>query len=111
MKGFRRVALTIMCLSLATTLHAQIPGDVWTAREQTRDWQAVASSADGSKLVAVVFGGTIFTSTDWGVTWTPRENPRYWFSVASSASGSNLVAVDADYNSASGGYIYTSPDS
>jgi uncharacterized repeat protein (TIGR01451 family) len=104
-----RCALILTCLSVATTLYAA-PGDDWSPREQNRDWQAVASSADGSKLAAVVFGGRIYTSSDWGVTWTARESSRYWFSVASSASGTRLVAVDADYATV-GGYIYTSTDS
>jgi photosystem II stability/assembly factor-like uncharacterized protein len=84
---------------------------LWTARESSRDWYSIASSADGKKLVAVNFGtsvgngGRIYTSTDSGVTWTPRENARNWYSVASSADGSKLVA--AVYQ----GNIYTSTDS
>lgn len=34
----------------------------WTARETTRNWFAVAASADGSKLVAVVGSGQIYTA-------------------------------------------------
>lgn len=67
-------------------------GARWTARESARFWQAIASSADGNKLVAVVRGGQIYTSTDSGVTWTARETNRNWFAVASSADGSKLVA-------------------
>ncbi|MBI5775498.1 MAG: hypothetical protein HZA89_17395 [Verrucomicrobia bacterium] len=77
----------------------------WTARESSRSWYSVASSADGAKLVAVVLGGQIYTSTDSGVTWTARESSRNWFSVASSADGTKLVAVEG------GGQIYTSTDS
>lgn len=80
-------------------------GASWTAHEPRRDWFSVASSADGSKLVAVAYGSQIYTSTDSGATWTPRESNRYWWSVASSADGSKLVA--AEY----GGRIYTSIDS
>ena len=80
-------------------------GGTWTARESGRNWNAVASSADGTKLVAVVDGGQIFTSTDSGATWTARENARAWSSVASSADGTKLVAV------VWGGQIYTSTDS
>ncbi len=78
----------------------------WTPRESNRSWHSVASSADGSKLVAVVDGGQIYTSTDSGVSWTPRESNRVWFSVASSADGSKLVAVV--YNGQYNGQIYTS---
>lgn len=71
----------------------------------TRLWQSVASSADGSNLVAVVNNGQIYTSTDSGVIWTPRASNRRWLSVASSSDGSKLVAV------VRGGQIYTSTDS
>ena len=79
--------------------------DIWTARESNRDWLSVASSADGNKLVAVEYGGQIYTSTDFGVSWTARESNRNWYSVASSADGSKLVAVVYQ------GQIYTSTDS
>jgi photosystem II stability/assembly factor-like uncharacterized protein len=61
----------------------------------------VASSADGTKLVALVDGGQIYTSTDSGVTWTARDSNRDWIDVASSADGTKLVAL------VNGGQIYT----
>lgn len=77
----------------------------WRPRGNNRDWYCVASSSDGTKLVAVVHGGQIYTSTDSGVSWAPRESNRNWSSVASSADGTKLVATDY------GGQIYTSTDS
>ena len=74
----------------------------WTARDSTRNWQAVASSSDGSKLVAAELGGQIYTSTDSGLTWTAGDSTRNWQAVASSADGNKLVAV------VTGGQIYTS---
>jgi hypothetical protein len=74
----------------------------WVARESNRQWRAVASSDDGSKQVAVVFGGRIYTSTDHGTSWTPRESNRNWRAVASSADGNDLVAT------VEGGQIFTS---
>jgi photosystem II stability/assembly factor-like uncharacterized protein len=69
-------------------------GALWAARETARNWHAVASSADGSKLVAVVpYRGQIWTSTDSGATWSAHESARDWRSVASSADGSKLVAA------------------
>jgi hypothetical protein len=70
-------------------------------------WQAIAASADWTKLVAVSwqlifspFGfvtpsGKIYTSTNSGVTWTANTNfaPNVWSSVASSADGTRLVAA------------------
>jgi photosystem II stability/assembly factor-like uncharacterized protein len=78
----------------------------WTPRESQRPWRSIASSADGSKLVALAQGGLIYTSTDSGVSWTPRESARQWYAAASSADGSKLVAVVNN-----GGQIYTSTDS
>lgn len=78
---------------------------VWPIQDTNRDWYSVASSADGTKLVAVVNGGQIYTSTDSGVAWIPRASVQYWVSVASSADGIKLVAVEQ------GGQIYTSTDS
>jgi hypothetical protein len=69
-------------------------GVSWTARESDRNWFGVASSADGSKLVASVEHGQLYTSSDSGVSWTARESNRYWWNVASSADGSKLVAVE-----------------
>lgn len=83
-------------------------GFTWRTNETSRIWDAVASSSDGSKLVAVVSGGNIFTSTNYGVNWTVRASGLgnlTWSSVASSADVTKLVA------SVNPGFIYTSPDS
>jgi len=82
-----------------------LPGSTWTARDSNREWTCVASSADGTKLVAGTNSGKLYTSTDSGITWTPRENTQNWAGVASSADGSKLVGV------ANNGQIYTSIDS
>ena len=79
-------------------------GVSWTARDGVRDWYAVASSADGTRLAAVGLDDQIYTSSDSGLTWTARESSRTWFSVASSADGRRLVAVEFT------GKIYTSVD-
>ena len=89
-------------------------GQIWTPRDSNRDWRAVASSADGSKLVAAANGGQLYTSTDSGVSWTPRESARNWFAVASSADGSKLVAApigDPLYTSTDSGGTWTPRDS
>lgn len=77
------------------------------ARASTsQNWWGITSSADGSKLAAVVAtSGQIYTSTDSGLTWTARESLRDWRGIASSADGVKLAAV------AQGGQIYTSTDS
>jgi len=54
----------------------------------------IASSADGTKLIAVASGGTIYISADWGETWTKTDAPNEnWNSVACSSDGGKLVAV------------------
>src|SRR5882762_9332890 len=75
------------------------------------NWHAVASSADGARLVAVsggaVQGGPIFISTNSGATWMPSSAPiQKWYSVASSADGTRLIATPS-----SGGVTYMSADS
>ena len=64
---------------------------------------SVSSSSDGAKLVAAVYIGYIYTSTDSGVTWTAQTDAgsRVWWSVTSSSDGTKLVAV------MSPGSIYT----
>ena len=97
---------------LAGNLSSSI-GASWTARDISRTWSAVASSADGTKLVATVKGGQIYTSVDSGVTWTPQAGilgSLNWSSVASSADGTKLVATVGD-NINLIGDIYTSSDS
>ena len=84
-------------------------GAIWTARNGTAtiEWNAIASSADGTKLAGAGFNFPIYTSSDSGVTWTAQSGSpsTEWIAIASSADGTRLVA---------GGYgtqIYTSSDS
>jgi hypothetical protein len=88
-----------------TTTCTGAPGlSIWTARETPRAWQSVASSSDGSKLIAAVTNGPLYLSADSGVSWTVREVARNWTGVASSADGTKLVAVEDN------GQIHTSTD-
>jgi len=81
-----------------------VAGLAWVTAGPTPDWHAVASSADGSRLVAAPWPGQIHTSQDAGATWTARETSRTWSAVASSADGTKLVATT------SGGQIHVSAD-
>jgi hypothetical protein len=96
---------TIELHGLANRLTTSTSSGSFNGRESSRAWSGVATSSDGQKIVAVVKGGQIYTSTDFGVTWTARAPSITWDSVASSADGTKLVAT------ATGGYIYTSSDS
>jgi alpha-tubulin suppressor-like RCC1 family protein len=87
-------------------------GEIWTPTlVQDQAITSIASSADGTRLVAAQYGGRIFNSTDGGLTWTVLEISRNWSSVASSADGTKMVAVDHGYDPTNMGRIYTSTDS
>ena len=90
-------------------------GATWTARAGSLGslpWSSVASSADGTKLVAMVYGTSgssgIYTSTDSGGSWTFQGMASYCSAVASSADGTNLVAT---FSSGANQGIYTSTSS
>jgi photosystem II stability/assembly factor-like uncharacterized protein len=82
-------------------------GVIWTPQNSgIQAWRAIASSADGTKLVAGGLSTPIYTSDDSGVTWTAQNSsPSGCASVASSADGTKLVAIPQN------GPIYTSGDS
>jgi photosystem II stability/assembly factor-like uncharacterized protein len=94
--------------SLFTSVH-HLSAQTWTPTSApTNDWTSVACSADGSKLVAAVNGGGIYTSTNSGITWTLTSAPNTsWTSVASSADGTTLAAVSEDVY----GSVYVSTNS
>ncbi len=57
-------------------------------------WAALATSADGTKLIAASWDGSIYTSTNSGATWKWNWVPNGpWFAVASSTDGHNLIAA------------------
>jgi hypothetical protein len=88
------------------------PG-TWTSNSVPVEyWTSVASSSDGTKLIAVVNGGGIWTSTNSGNTWSSQNNAptEAWYSVASSGDGTKLFAVANPTNSYSAA-IYASTDS
>ena len=72
----------------------------------SRNWSSVASSSDGTTLVAGVDNGYLYLYTKISNSWSARMNnlSRNWSSVASSSDGTKLVA--GVYN----GYLYTSTD-
>jgi hypothetical protein len=57
------------------------------------NWAVAASSSDGTKLAAIVGGGSIYTSSDSGTTWSSSSGPiDSWTGIASSSDGSRLAA-------------------
>jgi hypothetical protein len=80
-------------------------GGSWTPTSIARAWNAVAASADGTRLVALLFGcECLYTSSDTGATWAARAETEHWQAVATSADG-RMLAAAVRY-----GYIYTSSD-
>jgi len=73
-----------------------------------KNWYCVASDSDGSFLIAGIWSGRLYTSSDYGVTWTERQPAgdvnKYWAAAASDSDGSNLIVGICG----SGGYLYTS---
>ncbi|MGA2852928.1 MAG: sialidase family protein [Verrucomicrobiota bacterium] len=92
-------------------------GQSWKTNSPVANWSAIASSADGTKLAATVYGDYIYTSANSGATWTKQNGNNnasgYWSSIASSADGTKLVATVGYtiHNTSPVGYIYTSTDS
>ena len=87
----------------------------WTNQSSVgvANWHALAASADGSKLFAGVDGGSLYRSTDFGVTWSAiaGTSGHNWFSIASNIDGTKVAAVDIGPTANSGGDIWTSNDS
>ena len=79
----------------------------WTpSGASPQSWRSMASSSDGSHLVAAASstGGGIYTSINSGLSWSGPFgglSSANWYAVASSADGSKLPAA------VNGGYIYT----
>jgi hypothetical protein len=93
-------------------------GGAWTATTApNRQWQSVASSGDGTRLVGAYaqgfLDGGIYISSNSGNDWTLATTPSTgWYSVASSADGTKLAAMTTDLLTPAGpfGWIYTSAD-
>ena len=89
-------------------------GASWASNGMVLPWQAVATSADGTKMAAAAFTNSIYTSSDSGATWIQQTNSPSlnWMALASSADGMKLVAIAYSagpiYSSADGGVTWTS---
>ncbi|KAL4451877.1 hypothetical protein ABPG75_007539 [Micractinium tetrahymenae] len=66
-----------------------------------RDWAALTSSSDGSRLSAVASGSYWFSSGDGSRTWTAYNSVRAWTAAASTADGSVQYAAEGPT-----GYVY-----
>src|SRR5258708_11879329 len=101
--NMKYVLLTVITLTGLFPGVYSVLAQGWSATSApTNSWSSIASSADGSKLVAVALGGGIYTSTNSGCTWIlTSAASNSWTCVASSTDGTRLLA-------AGGRPIYTS---
>jgi hypothetical protein len=98
-KLLMRAAKILLLTGLAGFLPAKFCfAQTWTQTSAPSNlWSCVASSADGTKLIASVIGGGIWLSQDSGATWRKTSAPEIgWGRVACSADGNILFAV-GDY--------------
>jgi hypothetical protein len=106
------VAVTGRQFQTGAILTSTNSGVTWTLANPPTNgfgWYAVASSADGTKLVAMMVDeltpggpfGPIYTSTNSGASWTPTQRFSWPISLASSADGTKLVAAEG----LSGGFL------
>src|SRR5262245_21436453 len=92
--------LFVVVLVFATLLNNFASAQTWPQTSAANaSWWAVASSADGSRLVATTTFGPVAASTNSGATWSATNDltTRYWSSVARSADGVKLVAGYFDW--------------
>lgn len=104
----------------------KVPGGIFVSEDSGQTWRetaapdqpwsAIATSADGSRLIAATLdytGGfaSVYISTNGGLDWSPTLTvDGFWTSVASSADGSVLAACARNlfYSSENGGEEYVS---
>jgi hypothetical protein len=88
-------------------------GATWTAAAvPTGGWNAVASSADGTVLMATETGSrAVYISTDAGTNWSRAALPvALWQGVACSANGAALYATASRTANGSPEGVYASAD-
>jgi len=86
----------------------------WASKDSNRDWYAVSMSADGSIQAAIVFGGKIYISIDFGDSWTAYDSDRDWTGISMSDDGSVMSAcvnTGKIYISTDVGQTWTAKDS
>jgi hypothetical protein len=75
-------------------------------------WNAIASDNTGQYLVAGVYGGQLYTSSNYGLNWTvvassPVAN---WVAISFSCNSDNTVTNGYVFAQANGGNVYYSKD-
>ena len=100
---------TIKAITAGGAVVTYLGGSTWDG--PVNEFDAVqakvdmASSADGSKAIASVYGGGVFLSSDNGITWTKTDlENASWSAAAMSSDGSHAAAVVEN------GYVYVYSD-
>jgi len=73
-----------------------------------REWRGIASDSTGRLVTAVVYGGSIYRSSDYGDSWAVQNssaNPRNWTSISSDSTGRYLFAGESGWMDPSGEYL------
>ncbi len=105
-----------VCVALLILQPATVSGQDWTVTSApSQDWSSVASSADGTTLVAGADtypnGGPLLVSTNSGASWTEGEPcclRTNWRAVACSADGTRMIAASTlIYGSTNSGLTWT----
>ena len=125
--GFDYIACSADGNNLIAAMGGPVDGNLYTSTNSganwvqasnapVADWYSVASSANGSQLLACSYsGGNVYISTNAGLNWTRTRLPTNdRNSVASSADGTKLVALANSGSATVGvgaGGIWTSTDS
>ena len=76
-------------------------GNNWVAKSISANWSSVSLSSTGQYQYALIQGGQIYYSSDFGNTWNQTTiDSKNWSSVSVSSSGQYVSAVE------NGGLIY-----
>ena len=94
-----QIRLMVLCAMLTVGSGS---AQTWVQTEAPEGMSSIASSADGSQLVAAG-SSRVYISTNSGINWVQTTSPSPMFYVASSADGTKLAAI--------GSVLCTSSDS
>lgn len=93
MKSVQFMLLTIAVLGGWLATFNSTFAQTWS-RVSAVSASSISISADGSKIMAAVYGGGIYVSTNFGVSWTLTTAPSTnWTAIASSFDGNKIIAT------------------
>lgn len=93
------IALLVMIVSLVLTAGSVLAATTWQetqpAGNMARQWNILATSTDGQTVIAGVFDGRLYLSTDAGARWTETQpagnTDGSWQALAMSSDGQQIV--------------------